>query len=102
MKLDWYSKLMLTLIAASATAMAARPVLTPIAAHAMTGDEPLGDEVADVLRDVNRTLERMDRTLDKMYSYGLRVRVEEANVKVGQTFGDRPFDVRIVNQPETR
>lgn len=102
MKLDWYSKLMLTLIAASLTAMAAQPALTPLAARALSGEESLADEVSNALRDVNRTLESMNRTLDRINSSGLKVRVEEANVKVGQAFVDRPFSVKIENQPPSR
>lgn len=66
MKTDWYTKSLLTVIAVSLAAIAAQPFFTPIVAKASGGVDAMGD--------VARHMDRLARSVDRMESYGIKVR----------------------------
>ncbi len=66
MKTDWYTRSLLTVIAASLALIAAQPLFTPIVAKASGG--------LDDMEGIRRELEKVARSIDRMESYGIKVK----------------------------
>jgi hypothetical protein len=90
MKIDNYSKLMLTIIAASLFAIAARPIIEPAVARAQSAQRIEG------FSELVRQVENIGRYVHDIKRDGIEVRSDDG-LRISQNSSDNAIRVRMVN-----